>query len=73
MDELYRTSAGGAKRANRPGAPPAIAGAWLGSVRRFTDNNRFAGGARSDLLLGRRRLNCGHPDLTGLDPGNMPR
>jgi hypothetical protein len=45
----------------------------LGSVRRFTDNNRFAGGARSDLLLGRRRLNCGHPDLTGLDPGNMPR
>jgi len=43
------------------------------SVRRFTDNNRFAGGARSDLLLGRRRLNYGHPDLTELDPGNMPR
>ena len=45
----------------------------LGSVRRFTDNNRFARGARSDLLLGRRRLSCGHPDLKGLDPGNMPR
>jgi hypothetical protein len=52
MDELYRTSTGGAERANRPVAPPAIAGAWLGSVRRFTDNNRFARGARSDLLLG---------------------
>ena len=38
MDELYRTSPGATKCANRTGAPPAIAGAWLGSVRRFTDN-----------------------------------
>jgi hypothetical protein len=51
MDELYRTSWG--QTCESPVAPPAIAGAWLGSVRRFTDNNRFAGGARSDLLLGR--------------------
>jgi hypothetical protein len=28
---------------------------------------------RSALPLGRRRLNCGHPDLTRLDPSNMPR
>jgi hypothetical protein len=56
-----------------PVAPPAIERAWLGWVRRFTDTNRFAEDARSDLLLGPRRLNCGHPDLTGLDPGKMPR
>jgi hypothetical protein len=38
---------------------------------RLTGNSRFAGGVRS--APGSSKLNCGHPDLTGLDPGNMPR